>query len=78
MVDLRKAKSGDVYIDGTGNKVRILCTDRKDDKSSNFNVVGLRECHNIEEVETYTLDGSYFGKLDPDFKRYDLVKLLDE
>ena len=79
MVDLRKAKPGDVYVDGTNSKVRILCNDRND--GSKYNVVALRECVNGEEVITYTLDGLWvygqqFCYYDSLFKKFDLVKQL--
>lgn len=74
MVDLRKAMPGDVYIDGYGNKVRILCNDRN---VENFKVVALIDIIGIEEIETYTLDGSYWGGQSTNVKS-DLVKRLDE
>lgn len=78
MVDLRKAKPGDIYVDGRGCKVRILCNDRKDCTESNFSVVALVEIDGHEEIETYTIEGSYWGELTDNFKKYDLVKRLDE
>lgn len=72
MVDLRKAKPGDVYIDGHGCKVRILCNDRN---VPIFKVVGICEINGIEEVETYTLDGSYWGCKS---SYSDLVKRINE
>lgn len=78
MIDLRKAKPGDIYIDGRGHKVRILCTDRKDCTESNFSVVALVEIDCYEEIETYTIDGSYWGDLTDSFKKYDLVKRINE
>lgn len=74
MVDLSKAKLGDVYIDGYGNKVRILCNDRNVEQ---FKVVALTEINGREEIETYTLDGSYWGGQKTNVKS-DLVKRLDE
>lgn len=80
MVDLRKAKPGDIYVDGYGNRVRILCNDRKDVTEGNFSVVALKDigCH--EEIVTYTIDGRYwkdrYFKLD--FAKRDLVKRLNE
>lgn len=78
MVDLRNAKPGDVYIDGRGHKVRILCTDRKDCTESNFSVVALKDIDGYEEIETYTADGSYWGLFTENFKQYDLVKRIEE
>lgn len=72
MVDLRKAKPGDIYIDGHGCKVRILCNDRN---VPIYKVVAISEINGIEEVETYTLDGSYWGS-DPSCS--DLVKRINE
>lgn len=78
MVDLRKAKPGDVYVDGYGYKVRILCTDRN---FKEFKVVGLINIRGYDEIETYTLDGLYWGGScnDPSkISKSDLVKRLDE
>lgn len=72
MVDLRKAKPGDVYVDGYGYKVRILCTDRV---HNDLKVVGLINVRGFEEAETYTLDGLYWGYTT---SKSDLVKRLDE
>lgn len=58
MVDLRNAKPGDVYVDGYGYKVRILCTDRI---HKDLKVVGLINIRGYEEPETYSLDGLYWG-----------------
>lgn len=77
MVDLRKAKPGDVYVDGYGFRVRILCTDRI---HNDLKVVGLINIRGYEETETYSLDGLYWGgKYDPNkISKSDLVKRLDE
>lgn len=78
MVDLRKAKPGDVYIDGYGNKVRILCNDRNVEE---FKVVSLIMINGREEIETYTLDGLYWGGNPGDSEKVsksDLVKRFDE
>ena len=74
MVDLRKAKTGDVYVDGFGRKVRILCNDRKND-SKVFNVVALKESVREEKIMTYTLDGLYWGYTT---SKFDLVKRINE
>lgn len=58
MVDLRKAKPGDVYVDGFGRKVRILCNDRKD-YCNIYNVVALMETERVDDIRTYTLDGEW-------------------
>lgn len=73
MVDLRKAKPGDVYVDGYGCIVRILCTDRI---HKDLKVVGLISIHGFEETVTYTLDGVYWGGCKT--SKSDLVKRLDE
>lgn len=73
MVDLRKAKSGDVYIDGFGRKVRILCNDRKN--GNVYNVVALKESVREEKIMTYTLDGLYWGYTT---SKFDLVKRINE
>lgn len=79
MVDLRKAKPGDVYIDGTDSKVRILCTDRNDGNTK-YNVVALRETILGEDMMTYTLDGVWVYGQQPCYdsllKKFDLVKQL--
>lgn len=78
MVDLRKAKPGDVYVDGYGFRVRILCTDRIHDS---LKVVGLINIRGYEETETYSLDGLYWGgtRYNPNgTSKSDLVKRLDE
>lgn len=78
MVDLRKAKPGDVYVDGYGYRVRILCTDRI---HTNLKVVGLINIRGYEEVETYSLDGSYWGSTRYNLNKTsksDLVKRLDK
>lgn len=78
MVDLRKAKPGDVYVDGYGNKVRILCNDRNVEE---FKVVSLIEINGREEIETYTLEGLYWGGYSTDdtkTSKSDLVKRFDE
>ena len=78
MVDLRKAKPGDVYIDGYGNKVRILCNDRNVEQ---FKVVSLIMINGREEIETYTLEGLYWGCYSTDdtkTSKSDLVKRFDE
>lgn len=75
MVDLRKAKPGDVYVDGHGCKVRILCNDRK---VEHFKVVALCMFNGLEEVETYTLDGSYWGSDSTKSTLSDLVKRINE
>lgn len=76
MVDLRKAKPGDIYVDGFGRKVRILCNDRKD-RCNIYNVIALMETDCDEEIRTYTLDGEWvYGQQ----SRYgsDLVKRINE
>lgn len=78
MVDLRKAKPGDVYVDGYGYKVRILCTDRN---FKEFKVVGLINIRGYDEIETYTLDGLYWGGNPSDSEKVsksDLVKRFEE
>ena len=78
MLDLRKAKPGDVYVDGYGNKVRILCNDRNVEE---FKVVSLIEINGREEIETYNLHGLYWGGDgcdDTKTSKSDLVKRLDE
>lgn len=76
MVDLRKAKPGDIYIDGCGIKVRILCNDRKEPYNK-YNVVALRETSYGEDIRTYTLDGEFV--YDDQFCRdNDLVKRINE
>lgn len=72
MVDLRKAKPGDVYVNGYGSRVRILCTDRI---HTDHKVVGLINIRGTEEPETYTLNGLYWGY---STSKSDLVKRLDE
>ena len=72
MVDLRNAKPGDIYVDGYGFRVRILCTDRE---HTDLKVVGLINIRGYEEVETYTLNGLYW---DYTTSKSDLVKRLDE
>lgn len=77
MVDLRKAKPGDVYVDGYGFKVRILCTDRNNGVNS-YNVVALKESRygNDEVIMTYTLDGQWlYGEETPNDN--DLVKRIE-
>lgn len=76
MVDLRKAKPGDVYVDGYGYKVRILCTDRNNGVNV-YNVVALKESmyDNDEVIMTYTLDGQWVhGEESPN--DHDLVKRI--
>lgn len=75
MVDLRNAKPGDVYVDGRGCKVRILCNDRKVER---FKVVALCMFNGLEEVETYTLDGSYWGPDSTKSTLPDLVKRINK
>ena len=75
MVDLRNAKPGDIYVDGYGFRVRILCTDRE---HTDLKVVGLINIRGYEEVETYTLDGLYLGAISTNTSKSDLVKRLDE
>lgn len=58
MVDLRNAKPGDVYLDGYGYRVRILCIDRQ---HKDLKVVGLINIRGYEEPETYSLDGLFWG-----------------
>lgn len=72
MVDLRKAKPGDIYVDRRGCKVRILCNDRK---VPIFKVVALRDFNGVDKVDVYTLDGLYWACKSSYF---DLVKRLDE
>lgn len=74
MVDLRKAKPGDVYIDGYGSKVRILCIDRIN-CGNPYKVVALKESVWIEQIMTYTLDGLYWSY---ETSRFDLVKRINE
>lgn len=76
MVDLRKAKPGDVYEDGYGYKVRILCTDRNNGANS-YNVVALKKSRYGDDViMTYTLDGQWlYGEEIPN--DHDLVKLIE-
>lgn len=80
MVDLRKAKPGDIYVDGRGNNVRILCTDRND-ANGKYNVVALRETVVGEEIMSYTLDGVWvYGQpscYDNMLKKFDLVKRIE-
>lgn len=59
MVDLRNAKPGDVYVDGKGRKVRILCNDRKD-HCNIYKVIALVETERDEDIRTYTLNGEWF------------------
>lgn len=73
MVDLRKAKPGDVYVDGYGYKVRILCTDRIHES---LKVVGLINDRGKEDTVTYTLDGVYWGICNT--SKSDLVKRINE
>lgn len=79
MVDLRKAKPGDVYVDGYGYKVRILCNDRNDGDGK-YNVVALKESRNGEEVMTYTLEGKFVHSENTChnslLNKFDLVKQL--
>ena len=76
MVDLRKAKPGDIYVDGYGRKVRILCNDRKE-RYNIYNVVALMETYCDEEIRTYTLDGEFvYG--DEYYCDSDLVKRIKE
>ena len=72
MVDLRKAKPGDVYVDGYGFRVRILCTDRI---HKDLKVVGLINIRGFEETVTYTLDGVYWGGYKT--TKSDLVKRIE-
>lgn len=75
MVDLRKAKPGDIYVDGYGRKVRILCNDRID-RYDIYNVVALMEGDCDEEIRTYTLDGEWVrGEL---CDSSDLVKRINQ
>lgn len=82
MVDLRNAKPGDVYVDGNGHKVRILCNNRKNGGHV-YNVVALKEnmlC-NDEVIMTYTLDGVWIDGqpscYDNLLNKFDLVKRIE-
>lgn len=58
--DDNQIRVGDVYKDGNGASVRIICVDRKDNVSPNFTVLGLRMFHNgSESLRSYTATGNY-------------------
>ncbi len=73
MLDLSIAKPGDVYKDKLGRRVRIICTDRKDDF---YNVVGLVSNGLYEAIDTYMNDGVWCDTEKPSL--YDLVEQCDE
>jgi len=51
-----KLEVGKTYVTIKGSKVRIICTDVKNNK---FPVVGLMSAGNEEFVSLYTADGNY-------------------
>jgi hypothetical protein len=55
--DLEAAKNGAPVISKTGNPVRIICFDRKDD---DFPVIALEDDGDGEEYSSYTIDGKLF------------------
>ena len=56
-------KPGDQLVTRTGNRVRLVCTDRKNTHC----IVGLRETREGEAVESWTAYGVYlFGSHDLD------------
>lgn len=61
-------KVGDVYKNGDGKEVRIICIDRKD---AEYKVLGLLCDRGDEFIETYTEDGKYRSAFPP--SNHDLI-----
>lgn len=52
-----KIEVGDTWLDGNGNKVKIIYNNRK--SPNDFSVVGLVDCQGYERIENYTKQGGY-------------------
>lgn len=67
-----KIEVGQVWVDGHGRKVRIVCTDRRHDRHP---VIGLKEVADTEVFGTYSADGRAPSLYDMKLPLEDLVKL---
>lgn len=75
--NLKEAKAGKPVCTRDGRRVRIICFDRC--SACGYNIVALVDCYNeVEEVITYSYDGTMCGVASCDINDYGLMMVGDK